>query len=261
MEPPVNGTQVVDGLRPVAVSNLAQIQLSPGAVPIQAAVVQSPQQPPPPIAAVPVVFHQINSHESTLIPVASFDSLTQLQSAGILPGSTHEPRPSVQLSEISPFRYSDPSGMPPTVIAITSVAAMEGVAQAANLAPGQQTVSAMLNQPSIQSIIDQMTTEPLRSVSDALLSNPLLTSFNTPIQPASRFRKARIHETVEQWSSKRISLHDCHLKAVPDWVTYLQSKPIDTTFNHPIAQQGRCLYCFVPGNFGEFTCSLRFSLY
>ncbi|VDL16172.1 unnamed protein product [Hymenolepis diminuta] len=251
MEPPVNGTQVVDGLRPVAVSNLAQIQLSPGAVPIPAAVVQSPQQPPPPIAAVPVVFHQINSHESTLIPVASLDSLTQLQSAGILPGSTHEPRPSVQLTEISPFRYSDPSGMPPTVIAITSVAAMEGAAQAANLAPGQQTVSAVLNEPSIQSIIDQMTTEPLRSVSDALLSNPLLTSFNTPIQPASRFRKARIHETVEQWSSKRISLHDCHLKAVPDWVTYLQSRPIDTTFNHPIAQQGRCLYCFVPGNFGS----------
>ncbi|KAM3187709.1 hypothetical protein ACTXT7_001751 [Hymenolepis weldensis] len=251
MEPPVNGTQVVDGLRPVAVSNLAQIQLSPGAVPIQAAVVQSSQQPPPPIAAVPVVFHQINSHGSTLIPVASLDSLTQLQSAGILPGSTHEPRPSVQLTEISPFRYSDPSGMPPTVIAITSVAAMEEAAQAANLAPGQQTVSAMLNQPSIQSIIDQMTTEPLRSVSDALLSNPLLTSFNTPIQPASRFRKARIHETVEQWSSKRISLHDCHLKAVPDWVTYLQSRPIDTTFNHPIAQQGRCLYCFVPGNFGS----------
>nr|CDS26282.1 expressed conserved protein [Hymenolepis microstoma]CUU99093.1 hypothetical transcript [Hymenolepis microstoma] len=251
MEPPVNGTQIVDGLRPLTVSNLSQIQLSPGVVPIPAAVVQSPQQPPPPIAAVPVIFHQINGHESTLIPVTSLDSLTQLQSAGILSGSIQGPRPSVQLTEIPPFKCSDPSAMPPTVIAITSVASMAGAAQTANLGQGQQRVSAVLNQPSLQHIIDQITAEPLRSVSDASLSNPLLTSLNAPIQPASRFRKARIHETVEQWSSKRISLHDCRLKAVPDWVTYLQSRPIDTTFNHPIAQQGRCLYCFVPGGFGS----------
>lgn len=252
MEPPVNGTQIVDGLGPLTASNLSQIQLSPGVVPLPAAVVQSPQQPPPaPIAAVPVIFHQINDHESTLIPVTSLDSLTQLQSAGILSGPIQGPRPSVQLTEIPPFKCSDPSAMPPTVIAITSVASMAGAAQTANLSQGQQRVSAVLNQPSIQHIIDQITVEPLRSVSDASLSNPLLTSLNAPIQPASRFRKARIHETVEQWGSKRISLHDCRLKAVPDWVTYLQSKPIDTTFNHPIAQRGRCFYCFVPGGFGS----------
>ncbi|VDO04010.1 unnamed protein product [Rodentolepis nana] len=252
MEPPLNGTQVVDGLRPLTVSNLSQIQLPPGVVPIPAAVVQSPQQPPPPpIATVPVIFHQINGHESTLIPVTSLNSLTQLQSAAILSDSVQGPRPSVQLTEMPPFKCSDPSAMPPAVIAITSVASMGGAAQAVNLGQGQQRVSAVLNQPSIQHIIDQITAEPLRSVSDASLSNPLLTSLNAPIQPASRFRKARIHETVEQWSSKRISLHDCRLKAVPDWVTFLQSRPIDTTFNHPIAQQGRCLYCFVPGGFGS----------
>ncbi|KAG5449918.1 hypothetical protein CSKR_201072 [Clonorchis sinensis] len=44
------------------------------------------------------------------------------------------------------------------------------------------------------------------------------------LQPASRFRKARIHETVEQWSHGRASIHDCHLKAVPDWVWDLQKK-------------------------------------
>ncbi|TGZ62527.1 hypothetical protein CRM22_007393 [Opisthorchis felineus] len=54
---------------------------------------------------------------------------------------------------------------------------------------------------------------------------PALNSVTIPnLQPASRFRKARIHETVEQWSHGRASIHDCHLKAVPDWVWDLQKK-------------------------------------
>lgn len=54
-----------------------------------------------------------------------------------------------------------------------------------------------------------------------------LTATNLPtLQPASRFRKARIHETVEQWSCGRTSVHDCRLKAIPDWVSELQKKTL-----------------------------------
>ncbi|CAH8452129.1 unnamed protein product [Schistosoma turkestanicum] len=69
-----------------------------------------------------------------------------------------------------------------------------------------------------------------------------------PLQPASRFRKARIHETVEQWSYGRFSVHDCHLKAVPDWVSELQKKSfvcekaVTTLANKKI----KCLSCFIP---------------
>ncbi|CAH8469527.1 unnamed protein product [Schistosoma rodhaini] len=69
-----------------------------------------------------------------------------------------------------------------------------------------------------------------------------------PLQPASRFRKARIHETVEQWSYGRFSVHDCHLKAIPDWVSELQKKSfvcekaVTTLANKRI----KCLSCFIP---------------
>ncbi|CAH8456925.1 unnamed protein product [Schistosoma margrebowiei] len=68
-----------------------------------------------------------------------------------------------------------------------------------------------------------------------------------PLQPASRFRKARIHETVEQWSYGRFSVHDCHLKAIPDWVSELQKrsfvreKAVTTLANKRI----KCLSCFI----------------
>ncbi|KER29520.1 hypothetical protein T265_03893 [Opisthorchis viverrini] len=65
------------------------------------------------------------------------------------------------------------------------------------------------------------------------------------LQPASRFRKARIHETVEQWSHGRASIHDCHLKAVPDWVWDLQKK--SSTLEQDVAsalfQKVNCSSC------------------
>ncbi|KAH8853413.1 hypothetical protein KSF78_0001390 [Schistosoma japonicum] len=69
-----------------------------------------------------------------------------------------------------------------------------------------------------------------------------------PLQPASRFRKARIHETVEQWSYGRFSVHDCHLKTVPDWVSELQKKSfvcekaVATLANRRI----KCMSCLIP---------------
>ncbi|CAH8445604.1 unnamed protein product [Heterobilharzia americana] len=71
-----------------------------------------------------------------------------------------------------------------------------------------------------------------------------------PLQPASRFRKARIHETVEQWSCGRVSAHDCHLKAIPDWVSELQKKSFvceeaDATLAN---KKIKCLSCFIPKN-------------
>ncbi|CAH8558837.1 unnamed protein product [Dicrocoelium dendriticum] len=66
-----------------------------------------------------------------------------------------------------------------------------------------------------------------------------------PLQPASRFRKARIHETVEQWSCGRTSVHDCRLKAIPDWVSDLQKKALVMGQNvaAAIEQKLNCFSC------------------
>ncbi|TPP63240.1 hypothetical protein FGIG_02622 [Fasciola gigantica] len=65
------------------------------------------------------------------------------------------------------------------------------------------------------------------------------------LQPASRFRKARIHETVEQWCHGRLSIHDCHLKAVPDWVMDLQKKApvLEQDISNALSQRVNCLSC------------------
>lgn len=103
--------------------------------------------------------------------------------------------------------------------------------------------------PSMQSIHPM---EQMRSVSDApIISSQIYSSLCQPIQTASRFRKARIRETVEQWSSHRVSFHDCRLKALPDWVSDLQAKNPSNSFNNPTAQRSRCLYCFVPGSYSK----------
>ncbi|VDM01047.1 unnamed protein product [Schistocephalus solidus] len=108
--------------------------------------------------------------------------------------------------------------------------------------------------PSMQSVIQETreaTNEPPRPVSDT--GNPPSTIFSALtvlLQPASRFRKTRIRETVEQWNSNRLSLHDCRLKAVPDWVSDLSTKPDNLAQHRPIVEQGRCVYCFVPSVVG-----------
>ncbi|VDP87189.1 unnamed protein product [Echinostoma caproni] len=65
------------------------------------------------------------------------------------------------------------------------------------------------------------------------------------LQPASRFRKARIHETVEQWCHGRLSIHDCHLKVIPDWVLDLQKKTsvLDQDISNALAQRVNCFSC------------------
>ncbi|KAF5396255.1 hypothetical protein PHET_10664, partial [Paragonimus heterotremus] len=65
------------------------------------------------------------------------------------------------------------------------------------------------------------------------------------LQPASRFRKARIHETVEQWSCGRASIHDCRLKTVPGWVSELQKKSclLERDVTTAMAQKVNCLSC------------------
>ncbi|CAH8830828.1 unnamed protein product [Trichobilharzia szidati] len=79
-----------------------------------------------------------------------------------------------------------------------------------------------------------------------------------PLQPASRFRKARIHETVEQWSCGRFSVHDCHLKAVPDWVNELHKKSLaceDAISNLP-NRKTKCLSCFIPKTVGDTSTTM-----
>ncbi|KAA3679857.1 uncharacterized protein DEA37_0011656 [Paragonimus westermani] len=65
------------------------------------------------------------------------------------------------------------------------------------------------------------------------------------LQPASRFRKARIHETVEQWSCGRASIHDCRLRTVPGWVSELQKKSclLERDVTTAMAQKVNCLSC------------------
>ncbi|KAM7534973.1 hypothetical protein Aperf_G00000093634 [Anoplocephala perfoliata] len=237
MEQPTNSAQIVDGLRPLAVSNLAQVQAPLVGTPVQNTVVQSHNDIQPQkmservlsgMSNQPVLFQQDN------LDVASggntdpsiVNSATQLHTG--VPGS----------SQVPP---SDPSGVASVAVAGPQV----------GFTSSYHAVSEVSAQPHIQNIIDEINTESARSISGPPHPNSLLTSLNAQTQPASRFRKARIHETVEQWSSNRLSLHDRRLKAVPDWVSYMQSKPIDTSFNCPVAQRGRCLYCFVPGGFGS----------
>ncbi|VEL10964.1 unnamed protein product [Protopolystoma xenopodis] len=76
-----------------------------------------------------------------------------------------------------------------------------------------------------------------------------------PIQPASRFRKSRIRETVEQWSSNRISIHDCRLKAVPSWVSDLQRKTssLDNQVMDVLKQGNICVNC-LDSNKLELNC-------
>ncbi|KAK4472516.1 hypothetical protein MN116_003761 [Schistosoma mekongi] len=93
-------------------------------------------------------------------------------------------------------------------------------------------------------------TAPIVSVNNHLASEVVAIAAASlpPLQPASRFRKARIHETVEQWSYGRFSVHDCHLKTVPDWVNELQKKSfvyekaVATLANRRI----KCMSCFIP---------------
>ncbi|KAF7233485.1 hypothetical protein EG68_08595 [Paragonimus skrjabini miyazakii] len=77
-------------------------------------------------------------------------------------------------------------------------------------------------------------------------SGAVLTVATVPsLQPASRFRKARIHETVEQWSCGRASIHDCRLKTVPGWVSELQKKSclLERDVTTAMAQKVNCLSC------------------
>lgn len=73
-----------------------------------------------------------------------------------------------------------------------------------------------------------------------------------PLQPASRFRKARIHVTVEQWSFGRFSVLDCHVKAIPPWVLELQKKSTagQETLLNGVNKKVKCLSCFVLKNQG-----------
>ncbi|CAL8078901.1 unnamed protein product [Calicophoron daubneyi] len=71
----------------------------------------------------------------------------------------------------------------------------------------------------VSSNVTQIGSKPLVSAAPNLVTGCL-----PDLQPASRFRKARIHETVEQWLCGRISTHDCRLKAIPDWVSETQKK-------------------------------------
>lgn len=75
-----------------------------------------------------------------------------------------------------------------------------------------------------------------------------------PLQPASRFRKARIHETVEQWSLDRFSVHDCHLKTIPEWVKELQRKSAayEETLTNAINSKVRCISCFTINANGKY---------
>lgn len=247
MECHTNGHKAVDGLKPVVVSNLTSIKVPPAV----GATSQAPTAQPhydihsqavsehtsyPPNH--PNLFHQLNSDAVSGTPLES----------PIAPGSTQSP-PNVVgvqiLREAAPSKYSDPS---------IDSNARRGVAATTAAHPeptlSQSAMPTTLTQPLTKFSTEQLGGDQLRSVSDAPLTNSLLPSLSAPIQPASRFRKARIHETVEQWGSNRLSFHDCRLKAVPDWVSYLQTKPNDTSSNR-IAQRGRCFYCFVPGNLGE----------
>ncbi|BHF73239.1 hypothetical protein SprV_0401631700 [Sparganum proliferum] len=108
--------------------------------------------------------------------------------------------------------------------------------------------------PSMQSVIQatsETANEPLRPSSDTQNArSSIFSALSVLLQPASRFRKTRIRETVEQWNSNRLCLHDCRLKAVPDWVSDLSTKPDAFSQDHIIVEQGRCVYCFVPSGAG-----------
>lgn len=252
MECCANGGQIVDGVKPVVVSNLQPIQVPSAGVPMQTSVVQSPYDIPlqttneqaPTIPSHPVLFHQINPDAASCTPLES----PLAPSSANLPSNSAgtQVQQSVHYPELPTSKCPDPSFDPSTRLALAP-----GVVVASQVSgPNHPNTSATLPQLPTQRFVEQFNGESLRSVSDAPLVNPL-SSLSAPIQPASRFRKARIHETIEQWDSNRLSFHDCRLKAVPDWVSYLKNKPIDISFNHPIAQRGRCLYCYVPGSFGE----------
>ncbi|CDI98248.1 conserved hypothetical protein [Echinococcus multilocularis] len=248
-----NGSQLVDGVKPVVVSNLQPVQVPLASAPIQTSVAQSPYDIPPQATNEqvpntsnhPVLFRQIN------LDVAS----SALPESPLAPSSANVPsnsagtqvQQSIHHQELPASKFSDPPFDPSTCPAVAS-----GIAVSSQVpGPNHPNTSATLSQPPTQSFIEKLNGEPLRSISDASFVNHLLPSLNAPIQPASRFRKARIHETIEQWDSNRLSFHDRRLKAVPDWVSYLNNKSIDTSFNHPLAQRGRCLYCYVPGSFGS----------
>nr|VZI48674.1 unnamed protein product [Spirometra erinaceieuropaei] len=107
---------------------------------------------------------------------------------------------------------------------------------------------------SMQSVIQETsetTNEPLRPASDTQNARSIFSALSVLLQPASRFRKTRIRETVEQWNSNRLCLHDCRLKAVPDWVSDLSAKPDAFSQDRIIIEQGRCVYCFVPSGAGS----------
>ena len=247
MECHTNGHQATEVLKPVAVSNLQSMKVTAaGGVAVQAPVAQSlydiqsqaasEHVPNPPNH--PALFHQLNSDVVLGTPLES----------PVAPGSTQSPPNVIGVQihrELNASKYSDPS--------LDSSAHRNVVGVSAALPESnhsQPAIPTTLPHSLTNASIEQLGGEHLRSVSDAPLTNSLLPSLTAPIQPASRFRKARIHETVEQWGSNRLSFHDCRLKAVPDWVSYLQTKP-NETFSNQIAQRGRCLYCFVPGNFGK----------
>lgn len=139
--------------------------------------------------------------------------------------------------QVPVFKHSDPSFDVPASVAARLFVSNQ--LQDFTQPPSQASVLQQLHQNS---------GEPPRSAS-------MISPLNRPIQTASRFRKARIRETVEQWGSNRLSCHDCRLKAVPNWVSDLQATTADPPFNNPIIHRGRCLYCFAPGHLGKSSLS------
>ncbi|VDM18544.1 unnamed protein product [Hydatigera taeniaeformis] len=251
MECCANSGHIVDGTKPVAISNLQPAQLPSASAPIPTSVVQQPYDIPlratteqvPSGSNHSVLFRQINTDAASGTPLESPLAPNSANAPSNL--SATQVQQSIHL-ELPASGYPDSSFDPTTRLIVASGAAVTSQVSGPNL----PNTLATLPQLPTQRFNEQLNGDSLRSVSDGPLVNPLL-SLNAPIQPASRFRKARIRETVEQWDSNRLSFHDCRLKAVPDWVSYLKNKPIDTSFNHPIAQRGRCLYCYVPGSFGS----------
>ncbi|VDD79473.1 unnamed protein product [Mesocestoides corti] len=249
-----NGHQTMDSVQPVIVSNLHpnqpasidELRLSSNSqihAPVAQSIYDLPSQPASEHVyhqpSQPTMFRRLHSEagsgtsQEPPIPPASHKLPSFLASS-----QQHSHHP-----ELSAAKHSDPlfDSCAPSSVAAAVTSSM--------LPSNQQNVCAGFPETATHRFVREFNEEHPRSASDAPIPPTPLSSLNAPVQPASRFRKARIRETVEQWGSNRLSFHDCRLKAVPDWVSYLQTKSVDTSFNHPILQRGRCLYCFVPGSF------------
>ncbi|KAL3320364.1 hypothetical protein Ciccas_000954 [Cichlidogyrus casuarinus] len=94
--------------------------------------------------------------------------------------------------------------------------------------------------------VSALSTQPLEAnhaSSSEISPSEILAMTNNAIPPASRFRRARIRETVEQWSHNHLTSHDCRLKSVPSYVMDLYKKRDEfrVELKEALAKN---LYCF-----------------